>query len=200
MNDKKYSMKQFISATLFIVWCLGVSSSTTCAEDELFFRVEGFGVEFSADKEGNIIYTSVKGMAGIGSTEEEAKANLSPIEIGKDPSGRSILYFHQKTPYKGLRTFYLDATSGLRFDAVMEPLFELSEVESQLISGKKAAVIKLNRFLTHKSALVRQAAVETIARVGERHALKQLKAALAEEKNSQLKQLMQETVRKLEKE
>lgn len=58
------------------------------------------------------IYSDITGMAGVGATGEEAKANLSPIQMGKDSSGRSIIYIEQKRPFRGLKVFYLKIKSG----------------------------------------------------------------------------------------
>lgn len=122
------------------------------------------------------IYSNITGMAGVGATEDEAKANLSPIQMRKDLSGRNIIYIEQKRPFRGLKVFYFKIKSGSIY--LDEETFKklegppLNKERSKiliLIDGKKEKSVEAVQYhgLVKESVKLPAGIVETEAQLRE---------------------------------
>jgi hypothetical protein len=197
MKKVSVSLQRLVFVLVFAI-SFWISISFATGEEKMSSSVEGFNVECSADNDGNITYTKVGGKAGVGISEEEAKANLSPIQIGKDPSGKSLLFFEQKKPYRGVRRIYLDAFSGLRLHPAMDSIFAIGDLETKTTTGDKASLEKVANFLSDKYDLVRLHAAEAVGRIGDKNSLQKIKAALSAEKNKEIKLALEKAIKQIE--
>jgi hypothetical protein len=160
----------FMALLCPILAASGLNAPYASAQGQIILKTKDFGAGLSFDKEGKLTYESVKGMAGVGTTEQEALANLTPVRLGTDPEGKPVIYIEQKNAVRGLTVFYLDATSGVNLDKAMWALFEVKALETQFLAGDNKAEAKLRGYLTHESALVRQAAGKALKKRGaQRH-------------------------------
>jgi len=170
------SFSQVVMALMILTACIaGISPSASGAgqnrapvKKDLVLSARDFNVTVSVGKPGTRFLSDVRGMLGVGYTEEEAKANLSTVKIGKDPAGRDILYVDQKRPVRGLTRLYFDVDDdGIpEAHSAMPSLFRIKELENRLAVGDRSVLPDLNSFLKNESPLVRQAATTVLAKAG----------------------------------
>jgi hypothetical protein len=146
----------------------GAGQNGAQVKKDLVLTARGFNVKVAILEQGTpFLLSDVRGMVGVGHTEEEAQANLSTVKIGKDPAGRDILYVDQKRPVRGLTRLYLDVINGIPVaHSAMPSLFEIKELENRLAAGDRSVLPNLRSFLKNELPLVRQAATSALAKAG----------------------------------
>ena len=72
-----------------------------------------------------VVISGVVGKAGVGTSPDEAKANMTGVKTKQDASGKLRVYFEQEKAVKGVKVFSLDLERGgeLTFESLEDVQF-----------------------------------------------------------------------------
>lgn len=115
-----------------------------------------------AEERGSLYFRKPEGRVGLGQSDEEAEANMAPLQVGQLPEGNDILFVELRQPFYGLTTIYLN--SRYRLHRATWELLEVNALEDKLVKGDESSVKGLLKYLHRDSILARRASAKALAK------------------------------------